>query len=130
MNDPNSALLRRAYDAFGKGDMPAVLETLSPDITWHIPGRSPLSGRYKGYDEVLGFFSKSMQLSGGTLVVTADEILASDETVVVLATVSAQRSGRSWSSPEVHTWHVVDGKAVSFREFQGDQQSEDEFWSR
>ena len=42
--------------------------------------------------------------------------------------MSAQRNGRSLSAPEVHCWRLVDGKAVEFREFQGDQQSEDEFW--
>ena len=80
-------------------------------------------------DEVLGFFAKSMELSGGTLRVDVDEILADGERVVALTTVSAQRNGRSWSAPEVHVWRVIDGQAVDFREFQGDQQTEDEFWS-
>jgi hypothetical protein len=129
MTDANAELLRRAYDVFAEGDVPSVLETLSPDITWHVPGRSPLSGDYKGHDEVLGFFGKSLELSSGTLRVAVDEILADGERVVVLTTVSAQRNGRAWSAPEVHVWRVVDGQAVDFREYQGDQQSEDEFWS-
>ena len=70
-----------------------------------------------------------MELSDGTLRVAVDEILADGERVVALTTVSAERHGQSWSSPEVHVWRVVDGKAVDFREFQGDQQTEDEFWS-
>jgi uncharacterized protein len=128
MTDQNVQLLRSAYDAFAQGDIPAVLQMLSPEISWHVPGRSPLSGDYKGHDEVVGFFVRSMELSAGTLRVGVDEILADDDRVVVLTTVSAQRNGRSWSSPEVHVWRVVDGKAVDFHEFQGDQQSEDEFW--
>jgi uncharacterized protein len=76
----------------------------------------------------MSFFQKSMELSGGTLRVDADEILADGERVVVLATVSAERNGHSWSSPEVHVWRVVDDEAVEFREFQGDQEIEDEFW--
>jgi ketosteroid isomerase-like protein len=129
MADNNKELLRHAYEAFAAGDVPTVLETCSDEITWHVPGRSPLSGDYKGHDEVVGFFGKSMELSGGTLRVEVDEILAAGARVIALTTVSAERNGRRWSSPEVHVWRVVEGKAVEFREYQGDQQTEDEFWS-
>ena len=57
-------------------------------------------------------------------------MLASKQRVVVLCIVSAQRHGQDWSTPEVHVWRVVNGQAVEFREYQGDQQAEDEFWSR
>ena len=59
-----------------------------------------------------------------------NDVLAGEQLVVVLCTVSAQRRGQHWSSPEVHVWRVVNGRAVEFREYQGDQQTEDEFWSR
>jgi ketosteroid isomerase-like protein len=125
----NPALLRHAYHAFADGDIATVLQTLAADITWHVPGRSPLSGDYRGHDEVIGFFTKAMELSGGTLRVDVDELLADGDRVVALTTVSAQRDGRRWSSPEVHVWRLVGGVAVDFREYQGDQQSEDEFWT-
>ena len=41
----NAALIRRAYQAFAAGDIPTVLSLLADDISWHVPGRSPLSGR-------------------------------------------------------------------------------------
>jgi ketosteroid isomerase-like protein len=129
MADTNATLLRRAYEAFAGGDIPTVLATFSDEIMWHVPGRSRLSGDYKGQNEVVGFFGKAMELSAGTLRVEVDELLADGERVVALTTVSAERKGRRWSSPEIHVWRVVDGKAVEFREFQGDQQTEDEFWS-
>ena len=129
MSDENAQLLRQAYAAFARGDVPTVLQILADEITWHVPGRSPLSGDYKGHDEVVGFFARSMELSGGTLRVDVDEIVADGERVIVLTTVSAQRNGRHWSTPEVHVWRVVDGRATEFCEYQGDQQTEDEFWS-
>ena len=129
MTHPNAELLRGGYDAFAKGDIPRVLEIFAEDIAWHVPGRSPLSGDYRGHQEVVGFFAKAMELSGGTLRVEADEILADGERIIALTTVSAERDGRSWSSPEVHVWRVQDGRAITFREFQGDQEAEDRFWS-
>jgi ketosteroid isomerase-like protein len=128
MTQPNAELLRSAYDAFGRGDIPTVLGLFAEEIAWHVPGRSPLSGDYRGHDQVVGFFTRAMELSGGTLRVEADEILGDGERVVALTTVSAERNGRSWSSPEVHVWRVRDGRAVEFTEYQGDQQTEDEFW--
>ena len=129
MSAENIELIRRGYEAFGRGDVPAVLDILAPDIAWHVPGRSPLSGDYKGHDEVVGFFTATMELSSGTFAIDLADVLAGGQQVVVLCTVSAQRHGRSWSSPEVHVWRVVNGQAVEFREYQGDQQTEDEFWS-
>jgi len=46
-----------------------------------------------------------------------------------LVTVKAQRNGVSASLPEVHVWRLKNGKATDFREYQGDKQREDRFWS-
>jgi ketosteroid isomerase-like protein len=129
MAQSNAELVNRAYQAFATGDIPAVLQLLASDVTWHIPGRSPLSAEYKGHDGVLDFFGRCQELSGGTIRVGADEILADGDRVVVLSTVSAERHGQFWSSPEVHVLRVADGRITAFREFQGDQETEDLFWA-
>jgi uncharacterized protein len=129
MNTENADLILQGYEAFGRGDIPTVLNIFDPDIGWHVPGRSPLSGDYTGHNEVIAFFTKTQELSAGTFSIEINDVLADGELVVVLCKVSAQREGRQLSTPEVHVWRVADGKAVNFREYQGDQQSEDEFWS-
>jgi ketosteroid isomerase-like protein len=125
----NQALIERAYEAFSHGDIPTVLEVLADDILWHVPGRGPLSRDYHGHAEVLGFFEHFMQLSQGTFRIQIEEVLAKGDRVIVLVTESARRNGREWSSPQLHAWTVKNGKATVFRQFQGDQQTEDEFWS-
>ena len=89
----------------------------------------PLSRDYRGHAEVQGFFQHFMELSSGTFRLQVDHILAEGDVVVVLCTDSARRGDRSWSSPQVHVWMVRDGYAVTFRQYQVDQQTEDEFWS-
>ena len=126
---PNQQLIERAYDAFARGDVPNVMAALDDDILWHVPGRGPISGDFRGHEQVLGFFGRFMELSGGTFRIEVDEVLAKGDRVIALVTESAQRLGRSWSSPQVHAWTVRNGKATVFWQFQGDQQSEDEFWS-
>jgi uncharacterized protein len=125
----NRRLIEDAYAAFGKGDVPLVFQALDSDILWHVPGRGPLSGDYRGHEEVLGFFEHFLALSDGTFRIRIDDVFANDERVIVLVTESAERKGRRWSSPQVHAWTIRNGKATAFRQFQGDQQTEDEFWS-
>jgi uncharacterized protein len=129
MSQQNAELIASAYQAFSRSDIATVFQILGPDITWHVPGSSPLSGDYKGHDQVGGFFAATMELSGGTFTIDIQDILAHQDMVVVLCTVAAERHGQSWSSPEVHVWRVAGLQAVEFREFQGDEQTEDEFWS-
>jgi len=127
--EANGALIRNAYDAFSRGDIDAVMAVFAPDIVWHVPGRGPLSRDYHGHAEVLGFFGHFMQLSNGTFRLRVDDVLARGDHVVVLCTETAERAGRSWTAPQVHVWTVKDGKVTAFREYEGDEQGDDEFWS-
>jgi ketosteroid isomerase-like protein len=57
MAHPNEELVRRAFDAFTKGDVDTIRELTDQDAVWHTPGRGPLAGDYRGIDEILGFFA-------------------------------------------------------------------------
>jgi ketosteroid isomerase-like protein len=127
--EANRRLIEGAYAAFARGDIPAVLKVLDPRILWHVPGRGPLSGNYLGHQQVVAFFQHFQELSGGTFRIRIDDVLANEHRVLVLVTESARRRNREWSSAQVHAWTIEDGKASVFWQFQGDQQTEDEFWS-
>ena len=127
--DANAALILNGYAAFDRGDIPNALAVFDENIFWHISGRGPLSRDYRGHAEVLGFFEHFMRLSDGTFRIQIDDAFAKRDRVVVLCTESARRGHRSWSSPQVHVWTVKDGRATVFWQYQGDQQTEDEFWS-
>ena len=129
MSKSNAAIIRKAYQNFAAGNITAVFAALSSAIKWHVPGRSPLSGDYTGHEQVGGFFRRTLELSGGVFTIDVHHVLAEGDVVVVLATVNAQRNGMSASFPEVHVWRLEDGKATEFREYQGDEQREDRFWS-
>jgi len=127
--DDSHAVIRKAYEDFAHGDFPAVFAAFDTAIKWHVPGHSPLSGDYTGHDQVAGFFQRTMALSDGAFGIELQNILSEQDLVVVLATVRAQRNGISASFEEVHVWRLHEGKAVEFREYQGDEQREDRFWS-
>jgi ketosteroid isomerase-like protein len=106
-----------------------VFAAFDASITWHVPGHSPLSGDYVGHEQIGKFFQRTMELSASTFSIDLHNVLAKDDLVVVLVTVNAQRNGASASFPEVHVWRMKDQKATEFREYQGDEQREDQFWS-
>ena len=95
----------------------------------HVPGHSPLSGDYTGHDQIGGFFQRTIELSGGAFSIDVHNVLAENDLVVALVTVNAERNGLSELFPEIHVWRMKNGKATDFREYQGDEQREDRFWS-
>jgi uncharacterized protein len=129
VNHPNRDLIQRAYDAFGRGDIPSVLGTFDKEVGWHVPGQSALSGDYFGHEQVLELFQKTMDLSEGTLRIELHDIVASDTAVFVLCMVNATRSGQRAEFLEVHVWRIADGRAIEFREFQGDEYAETKFFT-
>ena len=129
MSDTNSVIIRKAYEDFAQGNVPSVFAAFDVGMTWHVPGHSPLSGDYTGHDQIGGFFQRTMELSRGSFSIDVHNVMAENDLVVVLVTVNAQRNGLSASFPEIHVWRMKNGKATEFREYQGDEQREDRFWS-
>jgi uncharacterized protein len=129
MANANEELLRRGYAAFAAGDLDTVLGVFAGDIEWHVSGRSEISGNYHGHQEVLGFFGKIMELTGGTFRLEVHDVLANDTHGVVLATVYAERDGKPFEMREAHTWHLAGGKATEFWTFAEDSAETDEFFS-
>lgn len=87
-------------------------------------------GRHVHHGDAIGFVEHVLGLADeGSFCIRIDEVLAKGNRVIVLCTESATRNGRCWSSPQIHAWTIRDGKASVWWQFQGDQQTEDEFWS-
>ena len=129
MRNSNAAIIRKGYEDFAKGDIPAVFAAFDAAITWHVPGHSPLSGDFTGHEQIGAFFRRTLELSEGGFSIDVHNVLADGDVVVVLTTVNARRNGQSASFPEVHVWRLRNGKVKEFREYQGDEQREDRFWS-
>jgi ketosteroid isomerase-like protein len=121
---------RRAYEAFGKGDMQAVGEFMADDIVWHVGGNNVISGDYRGKDAVFGFFGRLMQETGGTFKTEVHDILANDKHGATLVTNTAERKGKSleWRAVNLsHTDH--DGRVTEFWVFPENSQELDEFFT-
>lgn len=129
MTHPNEELVRRGYDAFATGDTKTMRQVLDPDVIWHAPGRSPLAGDYRGIDEVLGFFGRSMETMAGTLRVEVQDVLVNDRGAAVLQRSTAQREGKSLDDLGVSVFRIENGKAAEVWQHWGNPYAADEFLS-
>ena len=130
MAHPNEELVRRAFDAFAKGDVDTMRELTDQDAVWHTPGRGPLAGDYRGIDEILGFFARIAELTGGTFRAELHDVVANDEHAVGLYVSRAEREGRTLETKNVIVSHIRNGKSVETWTFSDDQYGADEFFSQ
>ena len=131
MTHPNEVLLREAFAAFMRGDLEALqTKYFAEDIRYHVAGRSQIAGDYEGIGEVLGFFGRLFELSGGTLRLEVHDVVANDEHGVALFKVLAERDGKQLADDEILIAHpTADGKAAEIWTQSTDVYTSDEFWS-
>jgi uncharacterized protein len=125
---PNEELVRSAFDAFAKGDVDTLRESMGQDAVWYLPGRNQLSGDHRGVDAILGFFGKTMELSGGTFLEVHD-VVANDDHAVALFGSRAEREDRTYENRNVLVIHIRDGKLVETWLMSQDQYAADEFFA-
>ena len=130
MAHPNEELVRRGSDAFSSGDMGTLGQVLDRDVVYHVPGRSPLAGDYRGQEEVIGrFFGRIFELTGGTFQVELHDSVANDQHAISLFTARGQRDGRTLEQRSTLVFHARDGKLVEAWLFVDDQYAFDAFFS-
>lgn len=111
--------VREIYEAFGRGDVPAILERLDEDVEWEygaaseVPWLQPRHGR-SGAGE---FFASLGALDIQCFAVKA--ILEGDGLIVALIDIEAtvKATGKRFAEEdEVHIWYLNEsGKVVRFR---------------
>lgn len=129
MSEEDVQRLRQGYDAFAAGDLDTIRGLFDDNIVWHISGRSPLAGDYKGIDEVFGFFAKLAEVSGGTFKIEVHDVLSNGTHSIALTKNVGERDGKRLDDNNVAVYHVSDGKVTEAWFHPGDAYATDEFFS-
>jgi ketosteroid isomerase-like protein len=111
------AILRAGYEAFGRGDVPAVLEVFDPDIEWTEPEGYPWGRVYRGHGEVLGMFQDAAGQLGPEWKVEPDRFVATEDGVLVTGRHTGRNAAGPWEVPFAMVWEMRDGKATRFRQY-------------
>jgi uncharacterized protein len=86
----DAELVRRGYEAFIAGDMEWLNGHLHENVVWHVPGHNLTSGDYRGRENVLAFFARSVQIALPEFDI--HDVVASEDHVVVLTTIRWRRN--------------------------------------
>ena len=119
MADANVDLLRAGYEAFARGDVPAVLALFSDDIEWYEAEGMPYGGLYRGPQAIAEqVFARIVEDVDG-FTPTPEEYIASGDTVAVIGryTGTGKATGKPLDLGVVHVWDIRDGKLARFRQF-------------
>ncbi len=113
-------VVQDAYAAFGRTDIPAIINSLTDDIDWQLlgPTELPIAGLRKGKPEVQRFFKQVAELWNFERFEPRQYIEQGD-IVIALGYYSgtAKGSGRKFAAEWSHVFTVKNGKIAKFREY-------------
>lgn len=115
-------LLTGLYDAFGRGDVPAVLGAMDPEIRWHEAEGNPYmpSGEaWVGPDAVLNNLFMRLGEDWDGFTVHPASFHDAGGVVAVEGRYTAQHkgSGKPIDAQFCHVWTLKDGKIVKFQQY-------------
>jgi ketosteroid isomerase-like protein len=117
--DTNIKTITQVYEAFGRGDVPAILDAVTDDVDWAAEASSdgaPWYGVRTGRDGVAQFFTdfgSAMEVEEFTPV----SVAASDTDVLTVVRFRARsrRTGKSAAMDLHHFFRFRDGKIAYYR---------------
>jgi ketosteroid isomerase-like protein len=114
----NVEIVRQLYDSFLHGDIPAILQRLSPDVEWHEPpaGPPPFGGSHHGREGVARFFQRLAELVEPESF-EPWSYFAQGDTVVALGhyRFRVRETGKAWETDWAMVWEFRRGEVVRFQ---------------
>jgi ketosteroid isomerase-like protein len=120
-SEDNLAVVRKAYELFGSGDIDQLMESIDEACEYDVAGppeKLPWVRVYRGHSQIRQFFSKldeHLDIS----VFEPREFIAQGNTVVVLGDEECRvkATGKVYADEWVHVLKIEDRKIKSLREY-------------
>jgi uncharacterized protein len=120
MSEQNKAIAKQAYENFKSGNIEALLNLMSENISWTLPEMDnvPFAGKRTGRASVAEFFA-TVGASQESLRFEPREFIAEGDKVVSTGSYDwrVKATNREFSGEFAHVWTIRDGKAVAFHEY-------------
>lgn len=119
----------RLIRAFNANDLDAIVAMFRTDVTYTIPGRSPIAGTAHGVAQHLAQLRRARELSGGTLRFDPVALAASGDRLFVWGRIRAERGDKRLDADHMVTFRfdaelIAEGRTVPL-----DLYAFDEFWT-
>lgn len=113
-------VVRRFYEALGRGDVPAILGLLAPSLEWTEAERFPYYGGtwHTPQAVVQGLFAP-LGREWEDFSARPESYVTDGERVVSLGAYSGRyrKTGRSMNAPFAHVWTVREGTIIGFVQY-------------
>jgi hypothetical protein len=118
----NVEMMKGAYEAFGRGDVPVVLGAMDPDIEWREAEGNPYQptgAAWRGPDAVLQNLFIKLATEWDAFTVSPVQFHDAGDTVAVEGryTGTYKDTGKSMDAQFCHVWKIRDDKVVSFQQY-------------
>jgi ketosteroid isomerase-like protein len=117
--EQNTQLVEKAYADFKRGHIPAMLEALTEDVDWFVPGPAktlPFVGRRRGRQQVAEFFAGLAQLETAQEFEPREFISQGDKVVVLgYQRWIVHSTRRTYEDNWAHVFTIRNGKIAQFR---------------
>ena len=115
-----TTVVKQAYEAFGKGDVPGILKLVADEVDWELVGSPGLAyaGNRKNKKGVADFFAEVARVDE-MHAFEPKEFIEAGEHVTVLGRESAtgRDTKKKFESPWLHLFTVKNGKITRWRGF-------------
>jgi hypothetical protein len=108
--------IREVYDAFGRGDIPAVMGVMTDDVVFHVPDNLPHGPGATGPEEVGEFFER-LGSTWTEFELDIMDFVDGGDKVFVRGRARGQLNGNPTTYGFVHVFHVQEGKVPHFDEY-------------
>jgi len=112
-------LIQQIYQAFGRGDIAAVLALIDPqgDLTFEGPKSIPWAGHWQGREGWAKFF-QTLGESAEEIALQMEPFAAQGDHVVMIGRYQARvkRTGARIDTPLAHLWTLRNGLVVKCQE--------------
>jgi ketosteroid isomerase-like protein len=116
MENGNTTVTRNAYEAFGRGDIAAVMSAMAPDIELNVPQVLPQGGKARGHQEVGRFFER-LAATWQDFGIDVEALVESGDRVLAIGRAHGKFGGVETGYGFVHSWTVRDGALARFDEY-------------
>jgi len=110
-------VVKSAYAAFGRGDVPAILALVGDEVEWKFcgPKALPYTGTFRSKAAIAKWFASIAEVDE-VLAFEPREFITSGDKVAVLGweRTRARPSGKVFESEWAHFFTVRDGRVVRF----------------
>ncbi len=118
----NVAVMQETYEAFARGDVPAVLERMDPQIEWYEAEGNPWDpGRaFRGPQEVVDGVFTRIATEYDDFRVDITRLLDAGDTVIAEARYRSSRAkatGKPLDAQVCHIWDLRNGRITRFQQY-------------